>query len=283
VSSTELAAEFAFGGSAPRAHRSVDTYGDGLRIGVRPHETGVWEGAYAVSHATFPETAVFHVRMTRDGAEVPRTDQSGEAVFAVQTSSTAETGALNYVVAASTTNDGSTCWVVGNAEGVDCDAELTVLWKGLVSTTAAADLAQEITLRTDGQTSLEVWFGPRLVYASEDLSLDIRPPFQSYLEVQALEIGYSATFTDYWVSKDASIIVQGLRPDERVCFVQADGHRCDSVASATGEARLVLRMPVVRGRGSLNLFERPDPVVFGPFNYAGGDGYRIMAEDDAGG
>jgi uncharacterized protein YneR len=277
----ELEADFELNGTAPPPHRCLDFGAQGLRIGVHPHAPSVWEGFFAVSHATYPATSIFHVEMARDRVDVPRSDQSGESVFAVQTASTKETGVLNYVLAASTTNGGRTRWVVGHAKGLYSDAALTVLWRSASLPSACAEFVQEITLRTDGRSSLHVWFGGNLVYtADHGLDLDVDPPLQPYLEVQALEIGYVTTFTDYWVTEDDSIVVRGVRPGDQVCFVQSDGTRSQAVASPSGEARITLQMPAVRGRGMLTI-DRADDLLFGPFPYAGGDTYRMSEGDHA--
>ncbi len=181
---------------------------------------------------------------------------------------------MNYVVAASSTNNGDTYWLVGTAEGLDSDAQLTTLWTGPLSPSGSAAPAQEITLRTNGRSCLEVWFGRQCVYAADDLSLDIEPPFQPYLEVQALEIAYAARFTDYWVSEDDTIAVRGLQPGEPVSFTQSDGTVCTALGSAVGVAQLTLQMPTVHGRGSLRL-GRDVGASLGPFPYAGGDKYLI--------
>jgi uncharacterized protein YneR len=277
----ELEADFELNGSAPPPHRCLDFGAEGLRIGVQRHAPAVWEGFFAVSHAAYPDTSIFHVEMARDRVGVPRSDRSGEAVFAVQTASTKETGVLNYVLAASTTNGGRTRWVVGHAKGLYSDAALTVLWQSASLPSACAEFVQEITLRTDGQSSFHVWFGGSQVYAADHgLDLEVEPPLQPYLEVQALEIGYVTTFTDYWVTEDNSIVVRGVRPGDQVCFVQSDGTRSQAVASRTGEARLTLQMPAVRGRGMLTI-ARADDLLFGPFPYAGGDTYRMSEGDHA--
>ncbi|MBA2560856.1 MAG: hypothetical protein H0V07_13415 [Propionibacteriales bacterium] len=278
-SSPALDAYFEFNGSAPPHHRCAKSGVDGLRIGVRPHDADVWEGFFAVSRTAYPATAVFHVAMARDRVEVPRSDQSGEAVFAVQTGSTKKTGVLNYVLAASTTNDGHTRWVVGHAKGVMADAALTVLWGGELQPSASADVAQDITIRTNGRSTLEVWFGYRQVFTADDLSLDIEPPFQPYLEVQALQIGYAATFTDYWVSQGDTVLVRGVPPGREIRLKSTDGTVLSAVASASGEAKLLLRLAAVRGRGMLSV-ESGDRVLLGPFSYAGGDEYRLARDDE---
>lgn len=174
---TALASDFEFGGSAPPDHRRADSGPDGLRISVGPHAPSGWEGFFAVTRIDFPAMAVFHVAMTRDTVEIPRTDQSGEAVFAVQTASTKRTGILNYVLAASSTNDGQTGWLVGHAKGLHANAELTVLWECAPEPSVGAKVSQDITLRTDGRSTLQVWFGTQLVYAvREGLHLEVDPP-----------------------------------------------------------------------------------------------------------
>jgi hypothetical protein len=82
------------------------------------------------------------------------------------------------------------------------------------------------------------------------------------------------------VTGDNSVVVRGVRPGEHVCFVQSDGTRSQAEASATGEARLNLHMPAVRGRGMLTI-DRTDGLLFGPFTYTGGDAYRIFEGDHA--
>lgn len=277
---SDLERTFEFDGSAPATHRRMESSSDGLAIGVQNHAVGVWEGFFAVSRTAYPATSVFHVAMTRAQVAVPRPDQSGEAVFAVQTSSTKKTGALNYVLAASTTNNGNSSWVVGHAKGFIADVQLKALWGSEPVPPDDAEVAQEITVRTDGQSRLSVWFGSTLVYAADDgLELDMDPPFQPYLEVQALEIGYTATFTDYWVSEDDSLVVRGLRPGEHACLTRADGIRSRAVACARGEARFTLQMPFVRGQATLSV-DRGSGLHFGPFAYAGGDAYRLTDEDE---
>jgi len=279
ASIAELGARLEFHGSAPAERRSVEPGAHGLSVRVQPHGAGVWEGSYAVSRSAFPATSVFHVVMRRDPVGVAGPDQSGEAVFAVQTASTKQTGVLNYVVAASTTNSGSTRWLVGHAKGLTADASLTVLWFGEPVPSACAAFFQEITLRTDGRSRLETWFGPERVYAADrGLDLEIDPPLQAYLEVQALEIGYTTTFTDYWVTEDDAITVCGARPDDIVRLVDDDGSYREAVASSTGQARVTLRMPKVRGRGTLRV-GGADGLVLGPFPYAGGDAYRLIGAD----
>ena len=109
---------------------------------------------------------------------------------------------------------------------------------------------------------MEVWFGTRLAYSSQRLDLHIDPPFQPYLEVQGLQIGYVSTFTDFSVVADSALTIPGFQPAVNV------------VASATGEARIPLPLPAVRGTATMTL-GRASGLRLGPFPYAGGDEGRL--------
>jgi hypothetical protein len=192
-----LGQSFEFNGSAPPADRMASVSSDGLRIGVRRHQPGIWEGFFAVTRASFAANAVFGVTMYREPGQVAGTNQTGETVFAVQTGDTKRTGDINYVLVASVSNAGRTHWEVGFAEGHIANATTTILWTEPAS--ATADMSEDVTVKTDGHSSLEVHFGQRLVYSSHTLNMHITPPFQAYLEVQALEVPYQARFTNFRV------------------------------------------------------------------------------------
>lgn len=271
---SHLEERYEINGSAPQPDRFASVDSTGLNVGVREHQPGVFEGSFAMTRDTYPPTSVFHIHMARQDVDVPQKDCSGEAIFAVQTGTTKKTGVLNYVLVASSTNAGLTHWLVGYAEGKVANAKTTVLWETPYVETDRADKYQDISLRTDGRTSLEVWFGTRLVYSSQRLDLHIDPPFQPYLEVQGLQIGYVSTFTDFSVVADSALTIRGLHPHEAVSFVPNGQPAVDVVASATGEARIPLPLPAVRGTATMTL-GRASGLRLGPFPYAGGDEGRL--------
>jgi len=272
---SQLQERYELNGSAPEHDRFASVDSAGLHVGVREHEPGVFEGYFAVTHDVYPASSVFQVRMARQNVDVPQKDRSGEAVFAVQTGTTKKTGVINYVLVASSTHAGMTHWLVGSAEGKVADAKTTVLWETPYLETAKADRYQDITLGTNGRTSLEVWFGARLVYSSHRLRLHIDAPLQPYLEVQGLETGYISTFTDFSVVSDSSLTILGLHPHETVSFVPGHHDAISAVASATGEAHIPLPLPMVRGTATVTL-GRYGGRRLGPFTYAGGDVDRVV-------
>jgi hypothetical protein len=272
---TSLLDEFELNGSAPSANSWASLEADGLHVGVGRHKPGTFEGFFAVTRARYPASSVFHVRMSREPRNALSRSQTGEAVFAVQTGTTKRTGDINYVLVASATNAGSTHWKVGYAEGHIADATTTILWTGPPSPSAA--VSEDIALRTDGHSSYIVYFGGRVVYRSDALAMRIIPPFQPYLEVQALEISYQARFQDFWITSDDSILVTGLDQGDQVTLTPTTGTPVRALADASGQARLSLAPPEARGNGTLTILSGGSLRRFPELFYAGGDVYRIGA------
>jgi hypothetical protein len=270
-----LLEDFELGGSAPVSNSSVRVEPDGLHVGVNRHGPGRFEGFFAVTRAAYPAASVFHVRMSREDRNVMSRLQTGEAVFAIQTATTKRTGDINYVLVASVTNAGSSYWEVGYAEGHLADAATTILWTGPPSPGAA--VSEDITLRTDGRSSYIVYFGNRVVYESHTLEMSIVPPFQAYLEVQALEIAYEVRFQDFWITRGDSILVDGLRQGDRVTLAPAEGDPVGALADASGQALLALAPPQAKGDGTLAILSGGSVRRFPDLPYAGGDVYRASA------
>ena len=268
-----LSTDFELNGSAPLSRSSASVQADGLHVGVERHQPGTFEGSFAVTRAAYPASSVFHVRMSREARDVMSRSQTGEAVFAVQTGTTKRTGDINYVLVASVTNAGFTHWEVGYAEGRVAGAKTTILWTGPPS--RVAPVSEDITLRTNGHSSYTVYFGNGVVYESNRLRMRITPPFQPYLEVQALEIAYESRFQDFWITSDDSILVNGLHQGELVTLTPANGAPVRALADASGQARLLLALPEAEGRGTLTILSGGSLRRFPGLLYAGGDVYRV--------
>ena len=161
---SSLSAQFEINGSAPSSQRWVVVRRDGLLVGVLPGSGERFQGAFAVTRAAFPAGGVFHVRMSREPGTISSASRTGEAVLAVQTASTKRTGDIDYVVVASVTHAGLTHWEVGYAQGHLAAARTTILWAGAPS--ADAPLSESISLQTDGNSRLTVYFGDTLVFSS---------------------------------------------------------------------------------------------------------------------
>jgi hypothetical protein len=267
----DLADTFTFNGSATPGVGYAVMGEHGLVIGVRPHPER-FEGWFAVTRAAFPPTGVYHVRMAKPTGQVRGRGTQGEAVFAVQTGTTKLTGLINYVVVASDSVHGATTWTVGYAHGHVADARLETLVRYPVP--ASSPPVRDLTLVTDGRHRLAVWFGDRLGFASDHLRLDIAPPFQPYLEVQARRIAYTSTFHDLWVTTGTALSV-AAPSGSRLELVGAGGRLLAVATARHGTARLVPPPPLARGRGRLVVDLGGRRVVLGPFAYAGGDRLRL--------
>ncbi|MCW2967236.1 MAG: hypothetical protein JWM71_1008 [Solirubrobacteraceae bacterium] len=275
ISRPALLKQFELNGSALPAHRRASSDARGLHVGVTRHAAGRFEGYFAVTHAAYPASSVFSVRMTRPPAVVTNPKQSGEAVFAVQTGSTKRTGLINYVVVSTFTSSGLFHELVGYAHGKIADATTKVLWESPYAKHRPATL--DIALRTDGSHTLEVWIGGRLAYVSHHLNMAIAPPFQPYLEVQGLGIAYTATFQDFSVAGADTLTVRGLKPGSRVVLTPQGSAPVSSTAGSDGTAVLTLGVAHARGNGSLEATSGGHSATLGPFAYAGGDVLRVRA------
>jgi len=201
------------------------------------------------------------------------TSGTGEAVFAVQTAATQSTGAINYIVVAAISRDGRCSWIVGYAHGVVADADTQILWQSPPST--AAPTALPVTVQTDGRHRLAVWLGVRPVYASDNLVLDISPPFQAYLEVQGNSVAYTSRFQDFWVAKSSPVTVAGLQRGDSVTLMRDGQILSSGLAGANGTATLTLPPPEDAGTATLVVDEQGRERRYPATPYAGGDLLRI--------
>jgi len=272
-----LRKDYDLGGSAPTAHAYVRVGADGLRVGVIRHAPGVFEGYFAVTRNAYPAGAVFHVRMWRESLKTVSTSQTGEAVFAVQTGNTKQTGLINYVLVASVRNGEFVHWELGYAAGHLDNAKTTVVWSGSPGTSSNIPLGEDITLSTDGYHSYSVYLGNRLVYSSQHLNMNIQAPFQAYLEVQGLQIAFESRFQDFWVTGSDTVQVTGLPSGAQVSLAPSSGAAVKATADSSGVARLTLPLPEARGTGRFTITGSGPTRTFAGIAYAGGDQFRLAS------
>ena len=268
----DLGDDYEFNGSAPPGVGYQQLKDSGLGIGVGQH-AAQFEGWFAVTNSAFPSGSVFHVRMSKPKGNVSGSGQQGEAVFAVQTGTTKQTGLINYVVVSSNSLLGNTSWLVGYSHGRIQNATLNVLAQTEPSPQAAN--TQEISLRTDGAKDLTVYFGNDLHYQSSKLSMEIQGPYQPYLEVQSRQLPYLSTFQDFWITRDDAIEVSGVTPHRPVRLVTATGRVLSSAMPTGPSVKLPLRLPDCRGTADLLVTRNGRQIRLGPFSYSGGDSYQL--------
>lgn len=276
LSDRRLQDSFEFNGSASPSTAWVRDAGNGLKVGVRSHPSPQFKGWFAVTLKAFPASSVFHVDVSRPAGNVVGPGNESEAVFAVQTASTKVTGLINFVEVTSDSLHGRTAWQIDYSHGRIRNAASRLFMR--TASSAHAPRSHAVTLRTDGRHRLEVWFGPRLVFHSSALHLDMEAPFQPYLEVQSQQAPYVSTFKGFWVTKDSTLTVAGVPGGAavRLIGVSAGRRLASGRAAADGVARLTLPAPEARGSADLEIvLASGRHVTLGPFVYDGGDHYRL--------
>jgi hypothetical protein len=252
---------------------------NGLQVGVEPMpEAEAHNGYFAVTHDAYPQTSIFHVRMSKQPGQIQPLDQVGQAVFAVQTANTKITGLINFIVLSADSTGGTTAWRIGYMHGHVRNAAYINYWNSEPS--ADAPDTQEITLRTDGQRTLTVWFGSEQVFHSDQLDMEIQAPYQPYLEVQAVKTPYVSSFQNFWVAEDDHLQLTGVPGGADVRLVDGQGSVLGhGVATAGGTATLELPPYRAKGSGTLEITEPGrDPVRLGAFDYAGGDELTLVSK-----
>lgn len=270
---------YEFNGDTDPARAFVRATDGGLEVGVDPPpEATTHKGYFAVTHDAYPETSIFHVRMSKQPGQVQSPTEVGQAVFAVQTANTKVTGLINFIVISADSTAGMTSWRVGYMHGHVRNAEFVYYW----GTTPSVDEpdTRDVTLRTDGRRTLTVWFGNEQVFHSDELSLEMEAPFQPYLEVQAVQTPYASSFQDFWVVEDDHLLLTGVPDGAGVRLVDdAGGVVGETAASTGGLAALELPPYAAKGRGTLEITEPGrEPVRLGAFDYAGGDELQLASK-----
>ncbi len=179
-----------------------------LHVGIR-RPTPTFRGWFLTTTGTIPASCVFQFSAASPPPVTATAPRSvGELVMAVQTGSTAITGDIDYVVVAeNVAPTGLRTLVVGYSLGRLSSATehilKQVLWK---------PGPLQAAVLTNGDSQLSVWINGSLFYSAGDLHLGIAPPFQAYLEVQARQTAYTASFKGYSSVCQPDILITNL-PD----------------------------------------------------------------------
>jgi Tfp pilus assembly protein PilV len=279
ITAREVQDTYEFNGDTDPALAFVRATDGGLQVGVQPMPNAeAHNGYFAVTHDAYPETSIFHVRMSKQPGQVQSATEVGQAVFAVQTASTKITGLINFIVLSADSTEGMTSWRIGYMYGHVRNAA----YVNYYSTEPSVDSpdTQEVTLRTDGRRTLTVWFGKEQVFHSDKLEMDIQAPYQPYLEVQAVKTAYVSSFQNFWVTEDDDLQLTGLPDGADVRLVDDQGAVLGETAARTGgTATLELPPYAAKGSGTLEITERGrEPVRLGSFQYAGGDELQVVVK-----
>lgn len=278
VPAREIQDVYEFNGDTEPSRAFVRATADGLQVGVNPNPSRKdHSGYFAVTHDAYPQSSIFHVRMSKQPGQVSTPGEVGQAVFAVQTASTKVTGLINFIVLSADSKDGMTSWRVGYMYGLVRDAKFIGYW-GTEPSVDSPD-TQDITLRTDGRRTLTVWFGDEQVFHSDKLDMDITAPYQPYLEVQAVHTPFMSSFQDFWVVKNDHLQLSGAPAGAQVALVRDGVAVSEGTAGSGGEATLTLPPYAAKGSATLEITEPGrEPVRLGSFDYAGGDELKLVTK-----
>ncbi|WP_457963253.1 hypothetical protein M1E17_17640 [Arthrobacter sp. D1-29] len=279
IPTREVQDRYEFNGDTDPALAFVRATDGGLQVGVDPPpDAEAHSGYFAVTHDAYPQSSIFHVRMSKQPGQVQSPAEVGQAVFAVQTASTKVTGLINFIVVSADSTAGLTSWRVGYMEGHLRNASFIYYW-GTEPAPEEPD-TRDITLRTDGRRTLTLWFGTEQVFHSDQLQMNIQAPYQPYLEVQAVQTPFYSSFQDFWVVEDDHLQLTGVPAGADVKLVDNGGGVLGTaIGSDGGTATVELPPYAAKGSGTLEITEPGrEPVRLGAFDYAGGDDYKLASK-----
>ena len=264
---------WSYDGSAVAQNAPFDLFknSQGLFIGVKAVSNGNWAGYFAVTPNT--DAALFHSVITTP----VRTIASNfyENGLYVQTSN----GLINYVTCVSVTSSFGTVWAVASAMGdINQATQFKVYW---VDTSPNQPLTRDCTIITNGNNYLKVYLDNVLVYESNNLDLQMPPPFNAFLEPQTSYAGQmlDGTYKDYYATSDENIKVTNNPP------------LADSVKLVDPAGKVIASAPVVSGTAILDIGKNHMPLnayikvysstniqlssTKSPENMYGGDAYSV--------
>ncbi len=223
-------------GSAGPSNGVAAADGGLLHVGVR-QATSEYRGWFVTTTGSVPKSCAFQF----DAASPPALPASstatstGELVMAVQTADTVTTGDIDYVVVAEIVHpNGQRVLQAGYSTGHVRNAVEQVLKR-----VPWDPGPMHVSVETDGENRLEVWVDGRVLLDATDLHMGIEPPFQPYLEVQAVGTPYSVAFSSYASVCGDDVVIDGLPDGSRAEFgsqlvVAHDGRATFSLPRSSG-------------------------------------------------
>ena len=250
-------------GSAGADNAVAAVNGGLLHVGVR-RPTPDFRGWFLTTTGATPDSCAFQFSAASPPPVTVSTPGAvGELVMAVQTSNTISTGDINYVVVAeSVYPSGQRSLAVGYSLGHVSQASEHVLKRA-----PWVPGPLQVAIETNGENRLGVWVNGALFFSATDLHMGIVPPLEPYLEVQARQTAYTASFSGYSSVCQSNVVVSNL-PNGTVATL---GHQ--SVAAHNGSAVFPggMASPPVTGVLTLALPGVTRPIRFDPHTYWPGD------------
>ncbi|WP_206830298.1 hypothetical protein [Alicyclobacillus fructus] len=212
-----------------------------LTVGVR-EGTPQFRGYFLTTRDPFPANWYAHAWAVSPPAV---SHGIGELVFAVQTSTTDQTGLINYVFVSLVTTrvHGKlrSTWEIGYAYGFEQNAHSVILKKIPGSALAPSHGEYHVVIWTDGKARYRAWVNGEQVFSSDSLHMQIAPPFDAYLEVQEKNTPYAVQYRQFAALAGDGVTLKGL-PDGATVIWQGRAYQASRgvvvlpLSALTGEA-----------------------------------------------
>jgi len=198
-------ASWKFGGDAASQPGAKFVYSEdslGLHIGVQPATSGTWSGYYAVSKNT--SATLFHAVINLAYTSVP--DNGFNTGIYVQTWNN---DFIDYIGCLGVAVPQGYYWTVVQSYGVIIGSQMiNTLYQSPLNT---GPLTQGCTVITNGNNFLKVYLGGSVVVDKNNMTLNMPPPQQVYLEPQSSTASslLTGTYTNYYAAQNEAVTVTG--------------------------------------------------------------------------
>lgn len=206
----------------------------GLFLGVQNNKVNPWIGFYAISPATYAN--LFNAKVT-----LPYTIETNGSFNTGMYIQTAAISNINYVFCGAEADQNGYYWSVESTLGNQIDAtSYTIYYTSPMSSTP---LTQDCTIVTNGNNFLQAYIGGNLVYSSQNLNLQIPPPFNVYIEVETMnsqQLLFS-NYSDYYSNTLGTVNIIGASPLGTVKLIDSSG---STIATANVDSNGNAAIPV---------------------------------------
>jgi hypothetical protein len=266
---------WAFGGSAAGQTGAKFTHSEdaqGLHIAVQPPASGTWSGYYAVSKNT--SATLFHAVVTLPYKSVP--DNGFNTGIYVQTWNT---NYIDYIGCLAVAVPQGYYWTVVQAYGVVIGAQMiNTLYTSPLNT---MPLTQDCTIITNGNNYLKVYLGGNVVVNRNNMTLNMPPPEQVYLEPQSSTASsmLTGTYTNYYAASTEGVTVTNAPAGGTAELVDASNNVLASApVAANGSAKMLVGKYSLPVSAFIKVFDGSNNLVASTATAVsvwGGDSYAV--------
>lgn len=232
-----------FGGDAValNATHSYSVNSSGLYLGIQSPSSGEWAGYYAAQSAH--KATVFHATLALPYTNT--TNGSFNTALVVQTTITP----INYIACGAGIDTQGYYWevVVGTGTAFAANDYQSVYYKWMGN----QSLTQDCTIVTNGGSLLNVYLGNSEVYANNDTSVPVPPPFNAYLAVETTSTQMLfASYSNFYATTGSNIEVVNAPAGGSVALVNPSNETIEATSVTSDQTAflpLTANMPVPVG------------------------------------